>query len=159
MRTFVLPLAILASSAAAQTTTACGADYIVEACLSTQRAKLNSCGTEDYSCRCNAWKDILICYDNCPNDERRKEDDGQRQIFCGYASQFASTTTTPPPASTTTSAPAEPSDDQDPTTTISESSTATSSESGPTSTNSGAGLVLNAGGVLAAVAGAVAVVL
>jgi hypothetical protein len=59
MKAFLFPLAILASSAVAQTTTACAADYIVESCLSTEKAKLESCGHEDWTCRCAGWNAIL----------------------------------------------------------------------------------------------------
>ncbi|KAL2171594.1 hypothetical protein VTG60DRAFT_2427 [Thermothelomyces hinnuleus] len=158
MKTFLLPLAILASSAVAQTTSTCAADYIVESCLSTEKAKLGNCGTENYDCLCASWEAILTCYNNCPNDDRQQSDAGQRDIFCGYASQFKSSTSAPS-ASKTASTPAKATDDQNPTSTGSESSTATSTGSSPTNTNSGADLALNAGGVLAAVAGVVAVVL
>jgi len=162
MKSFLLlPLALLASSAVAQTTTACGADYIVETCLSTEKDKLASCKTDEYNCECAAWQAILTCYNNCPNDPRQLTDAGQRDIFCGYASQYSSSAPTQAAATSKTSTAAKATDNagQGSTGTGSEGATATSSGSGPAKTNSGADLVLNAGGVLAAVAGVVAVVL
>ncbi|KAL2198187.1 hypothetical protein P885DRAFT_59820 [Corynascus similis CBS 632.67] len=169
---FLLPLAVLASSAVAQSTTAsvnaCDADYIVERCLTTETAKLDACGGQDFNCRCAAWEAILTCYNNCPNDPRQHTDAGQREIFCGYASQYqsttaATTTTTQSSASRTASTNAQATDDAEdnaePTDTADESATSTSTGSSAANTNSGAELVLNAGSVLGAVAGVIAVVL
>ena len=58
MKVFLFSLAVMASSVMAQST-ACGADYIVETCLSSETLKLNACGSEDYGCRCAQWKNIL----------------------------------------------------------------------------------------------------
>jgi hypothetical protein len=89
-------------------------------------------------------------------------DAGQRDIFCGYATQFASTTTVAKPtAASSTGTPAQSTQDtnQNAATTGTGTGTATATGSNPTNTNSGAFLALNAGGVMAAVAGVVAVVL
>jgi hypothetical protein len=59
MKSFLLPIALLASSAMAQTSSACAADYIVESCLSSQKALLNNCGINDYECMCTQWKNII----------------------------------------------------------------------------------------------------
>jgi len=59
MKSFLFPLAVLASTAMAQTTSACGADYIVETCLGSERAKLNACTNEDWDCLCQGWKNII----------------------------------------------------------------------------------------------------
>jgi hypothetical protein len=56
---FLLPLALLASSALAQTSTICGADYIVEACLNNEKAQLATCGPNEWDCLCNQWKNIV----------------------------------------------------------------------------------------------------
>ena len=59
MKAVIVSLVVFASAALAQTTTACGADYIVEACLGTENGKLSSCATTDYVCRCTAFANIL----------------------------------------------------------------------------------------------------
>ncbi|KAL2022005.1 hypothetical protein VTK56DRAFT_6245 [Thermocarpiscus australiensis] len=167
MKSFLFPVAVLASAAAAQTTSTCAADYIVEACLSGERAKLANCQTGDYDCQCNQWKNIITCFNNCPNDPRKFENQGQMQIFCGYASQFPSTTRVAIPASSGSaagSAPAQTTGNANagsasPTQSASETGTATTAGAASTSTNSAADLALNAGGVLAAVAAVAAVVL
>ncbi|KAK3294991.1 uncharacterized protein B0H64DRAFT_444018 [Chaetomium fimeti] len=160
MKFFLLPLAVMASSVMAQATTACGADYIVESCLSSETAKLDDCGAEDWGCRCTQWKSIVTCYNNCPNDPRKNTSDGQRQIFCGYASQYPSNEPTQA-ATQTGSTPAQNTQDAagQGDSTDGDSISATTSSSGPADTNSAASLALNAGGVLAAVAGVFAVVM
>lgn len=62
MKSFLFPLAVLTSSAMAQTASVCGADYIVESCLGSQKAALNICQATDYACHCNGWTN-LIRYD------------------------------------------------------------------------------------------------
>ncbi|KAL1835689.1 hypothetical protein VTJ49DRAFT_6208 [Mycothermus thermophilus] len=158
MKAFLFPLAVLASSAAAQTTSECGAAYIVDACLTSEKAKLNACGDQDYVCRCDNWINVLTCYNNCPNDPRKHADDGQRQIFCDYASRLVSTTTQAA-APTQTSTPAQTTENAEAADPTDTDSPATSTSDAPTSTNHAADLVLNAGGMLAAVAGVVAAVL
>lgn len=59
MKAILLPLALFASAAVAQTSSACGADYIVEACLGSETAKLAACADADYECKCAAHTDIL----------------------------------------------------------------------------------------------------
>ena len=60
MKFFLLPVAIMATAAVAQNS-ACAADYIVEACLGTERSKLASCASTDYDCLC-AGHNSLITY-------------------------------------------------------------------------------------------------
>ncbi|KAK4042640.1 hypothetical protein C8A01DRAFT_33304 [Parachaetomium inaequale] len=163
MKAFLFPLAVLASSAMAQTTSACGADYIVESCLHFETTKLNACANDDYGCRCAQWQNIITCYNNCPNDPRQPDAEGQRVLFCGLATQYPSNTPTLAPAAST-STPAQSTGNADvnqnnPTGTGSDSRTATTAGTAATNANSAADLALNAGGVLAAVAGVIAVVL
>jgi hypothetical protein len=60
MKAVLLPLALLAASVSAQTSSACGADYIVEACLGTINGQLAQCGSTDYQCQCNGYKNLLV---------------------------------------------------------------------------------------------------
>ncbi len=52
-------LALLVSAVAAQTSSACAADYIVETCLQTETDTLNLCGTNDWDCKCAAYNAIV----------------------------------------------------------------------------------------------------
>ncbi|KAK0615025.1 hypothetical protein B0T17DRAFT_375746 [Bombardia bombarda] len=170
-------VAFAATVATAQTTSACAADYIVEACLSTENARLATCATTDYDCQCAAWGSILTCFNNCPNDQRAATYAGQKQIFCGYASQFpssttkliisASTTVASTIATSTTGANTNEDTTDDTTNTdstatataTSTSVTGTAATASSTPTNAAADLAMNAGRVLAAVAGVVVAVL
>ncbi|KAK5661681.1 hypothetical protein OQA88_9781 [Cercophora sp. LCS_1] len=165
MKAILLPVAIFAAATMAQDKN-CAANYIVEACLGTENGKLATCGLNDYACRCNQYTNILTCFNNCPNDPRKFDTEGQREIFCGYASQFPSTTLKPV-APTGSSTPTQTDAVQTPgsgsNNEVSESGsgkgTATNTAVAATNTNSAADLAMNAGSVLAAVAGVVAVVL
>lgn len=67
--TFLAVAALLLSAAAAATTTAaaagaaatssCAAQNILDACLQTENDLLNSCDTNDWVCKCNAYKLIV----------------------------------------------------------------------------------------------------
>jgi hypothetical protein len=163
MKAALVSLVFFAAAAVAQTT-ACAADYIVEACLGTENGKLANCAQTDYVCRCNAFGNILTCFNNCPNDVRRFDYQGQQQIFCGYASQYPSTTTKAVAATgTAATVPTGNSDGAASSAPVGSgkaaSGSATTSAPNTVNTNSAADLALNAGGILAAVAGVVAAVL
>ncbi|KXX77870.1 hypothetical protein MMYC01_205792 [Madurella mycetomatis] len=162
MKSFLIPMALMASVALAQSTSECAASNIVEACLEGERAKLASCVSTDYQCQCTQWQNIILCFQNCPNDTRQQESAGQRDIFCDYASRF-NTQTAAAVATQSTSTPAQTTSDADSNNadpTPSDSENASSTTNSPASdTNSAADLAMNAGGLLAAVAGVVAVVL
>lgn len=60
MKSFLFPIALMASVALAQSTSECAADYIVEACLEGERARLASCVSTDYQCQCTQWQNIIL---------------------------------------------------------------------------------------------------
>ncbi|KAH8887718.1 hypothetical protein GQ53DRAFT_768051 [Thozetella sp. PMI_491] len=161
MKTF-LPIALLATAIAAQTTatggdSSCAANYIVETCLGMENGVLAACGTTDYECQCNAYGALVTCFNNCPDDKRVDTYKGQQTIFCQYASQFPSSTTKAnTPAATGSTAETT---SASPTTSGSSTGTASNSAAAATKTNGASDLVLNAGGILAAVAGVVVAVL
>lgn len=47
-----------ATTAAASSSSTCGADYIVESCLTSTTATQQDCGQQDYSCQCAAYEAI-----------------------------------------------------------------------------------------------------
>ena len=58
MKAVLFSLAFLAAAASAQST-ACAADYIVEACLGTISGQLASCGQTDYGCQCTQYEQFV----------------------------------------------------------------------------------------------------
>lgn len=141
----------------------CAADYILKACLSSETAKLSNCGTNDWNCKCYAHENILTCFNNCPNDDSLNQWEGQKQIFCGYASQYPSTTTKVVAATSAANTPAKTTagkaEDATNTDKAGASGTASGTAAAATKTNAAADLALNAGSMLAAVAAVAAVVL
>ncbi|POS77526.1 hypothetical protein DHEL01_v204077 [Diaporthe helianthi] len=159
---FLAPAAIMAQTPTTPATGAsstCEADYIVEDCLNSTKARQAECAPNDYTCQCRAYEAIATCYNNCPNDNRAPAAQGQVTQFCALASQYASTNTpsaTGSAASTssTGSASATSTDsDSEPSSTATSSSASSSSSSESSSANSAADLAISAGGLLAAVAG------
>lgn len=92
------------------------------------------------------------CFNNCPNDPRQGSFQNQQVIFCTNASLYQSKAT---PVATGSGAHATP------TATSQGAGTTTATGAAPASSKTGAAgeLVMNTGGVLLAVAGAVAAVL
>ena len=98
------------------------------------------------------------CYNNCPGDSRKTEAEGQVSIYCGNASlygnkatQKAATPTGNSAADSTDAPEASPTQGSD------KSSTGDAAAS-ETSKGGAAELAMNAGGVLLAVAGVMAVI-
>jgi hypothetical protein len=60
MKAILFPIAFLAAAVAAQTTSVCAADPIVEACLGTSGGQLAACGTNEYQCKCDAYKQSVV---------------------------------------------------------------------------------------------------
>lgn len=158
-----MSIALLAAAVSAQTTsssgsTACAALNILEACLQTTQGYLSLCATNDWSCYCDKYTAIMTCFDNCPNDSRASGFSNQKIQYCVAASQYASTTTAKSTTGTGTTAAATTSADATKTEGTAASATTSGSEAESTK-NSAADIVLNAGSLLAAVAGVVAAVL
>ncbi|KAK3316684.1 hypothetical protein B0H66DRAFT_301736 [Apodospora peruviana] len=164
MKAAIFALAAFATAAVAQGSTKCDADYIVAKCMSDEQAKLANCAGQDYDCQCLSYSNLVLCFNNCPNDEQVHTYEGQKKIFCGYASQFPSATTKAATATTTTTpAKTTAAKEDDSTTTEKEAAgtgSPTSSSGSAAKTDSGAAdLAYNAGGMLAAVAAVAAAVL
>ncbi|KEZ45212.1 hypothetical protein SAPIO_CDS2676 [Scedosporium apiospermum] len=153
---FFLPLALLAAAVSAQQE--CAAEVIVQTCLESEGNKFKACGATDYDCQCAAQQAISTCYNNCPGDSRKTEAEGQVSIYCGNASlygnkatQKAATPTGNSAADSTDAPEASPTQGSD------KSSTGDAAAS-ETSKGGAAELAMNAGGVLLAVAGVMAVI-
>ncbi|RKU49391.1 hypothetical protein DL546_004933 [Coniochaeta pulveracea] len=166
MKAVLFPIAFLAAAVSAQQSSACAADYIVTACLGTSNGNLATCGENEYQCKCDAYKQSVQCFNNCPNDSRKNEYENSQTVWCGLASQYPSSTSTPVSKAVSTAAATTTADEAANTTPSGTESTApssTGSASGsatPTNAaNSAADVFINAGGVLAAVAAVVAAVL
>ncbi|UKZ78192.1 hypothetical protein TrVFT333_005927 [Trichoderma virens FT-333] len=107
MKGFIFSLAAILASAvvlAQDTTTtmttttsspsaSCAAENIVDGCLASTEIGPSACGLQDYSCQCSAYQDILVCFNNCPDDPRKPTYDNLVNHCCALASQQSLTNT------------------------------------------------------------------
>ncbi|KAK1654446.1 hypothetical protein BDP81DRAFT_415748 [Colletotrichum phormii] len=166
---FFYPLALALAAVVAAADDDCDAAPIVEACLTSENAKVKDCNSTDYDCLCAAYQAVATCYNNCPKDSRASPAQNQVTIFCQQASLNGSaamrkTQSVVSATGSATGAVASASASATAATGTSASgssasSTASASSSSSTA-NMGVGqLARNTGGVLLAVAGVVAAVL
>ncbi|XDG04122.1 hypothetical protein ABKA04_003737 [Annulohypoxylon sp. FPYF3050] len=144
---------------AASTTTTCAAENIVDACLDTTESYVSLCGATDYQCLCDKYVAIVICFDNCPDDARAPSYEAQRDSYCQTASLYATTSGNLTWSRTLTPTPASASAATTSTNVIIKSvdvsATAAATESG----NDAQERITRVGGILAGVAGFVAIFL
>ncbi|GKT52542.1 uncharacterized protein ColSpa_12723 [Colletotrichum spaethianum] len=164
---FFYPLALALAAVVAAQDDDCDAAPIVEACLTSENAKVKDCDPVDYDCLCAAYQAVATCYNNCPKDTRAAPAQQQVTVFCqqaslyGSAAQASKTQTVASASGSATNGVASASATATATSTAADDSASTSSSATATSTpNMGVGqLARNTGGVLLAVAGVVAAVL
>ncbi|RJE25356.1 hypothetical protein PHISCL_02319 [Aspergillus sclerotialis] len=72
----------------------CNADNIVSACLKSTKPELDNCTQNDWHCLCARSNDVLTCYNNCPDDERRFGASQTRDSYCNAAKAMGGDTTT-----------------------------------------------------------------
>ncbi|KID87170.1 GPI anchored serine-threonine rich protein [Metarhizium guizhouense ARSEF 977] len=138
----------------------CLANYIVRQCLLSQNEKLAACSATDHECQCYASQAIATCYNNCPNDARAPGATQAMNGACMAASAYATITTkatSTAEAAATTAAADDDASASSPS--VVPTRSVTSSAPGASKTNGAESLAGNAAGMLAAVAGAVAIVL
>ncbi|KAH0599961.1 hypothetical protein MHUMG1_02751 [Metarhizium humberi] len=144
----------------------CLANYIVRQCLQSENEKLEACSATDHECQCYASQAIATCYNNCPNDARAPGATQAMNGACMAASAYATitpkATSTAEAAATATTAAAAADDNAAASASSSSvvpTRSVTSSAPSASKTNGAESLAGNAAGMLAAVAGAVAIVL
>jgi hypothetical protein len=65
----------------------------LDVCIASIQGQINSCATNDYSCLCTQYVNLITCYNNCPNDPNVGTAQQQRELNCNNASVYGSTTT------------------------------------------------------------------
>ncbi|KAI5252625.1 hypothetical protein E4T42_03274 [Aureobasidium subglaciale] len=85
-------IAILAGSclATAQSTSTCPAQSVLNLCVSQQQASTSRCGPNDYDCLCQGYTNLVVCYNNCPNDAGAFTASQNKIQYCQAASQYGS---------------------------------------------------------------------
>ncbi|KAK4914084.1 hypothetical protein LTR66_017173 [Elasticomyces elasticus] len=169
MQLMTLLLASIAALASAQTATSsamssttsssCAAQNILDACKSTIQGQINTCATNDYSCLCTNYQNLLICYNNCPMDSGVGTAQQLRQQNCVAASAYGSTTILGTASVTSGAMSATGTYSSSMTAVQSGFASGSNTASGVSASSthaSGAGDVKAAGGILALVAGVAA---
>jgi len=88
MRTSTALAIILSASAslvAAQQK--CDAQNIVDTCVQGYQARIEACqkNGNDFICLCDVYRDVLVCYNNCPNSNERPPVENTVTSYCNAA--------------------------------------------------------------------------
>ncbi|KAF1921684.1 hypothetical protein BDU57DRAFT_58538 [Ampelomyces quisqualis] len=83
--TAIMALAATAGLVAAQNK--CDAQNIVNACVSGYQSRIDACNANgnDFICLCDVYKDVLVCYDNCPNSSDKPPVQNTVTSYCNAA--------------------------------------------------------------------------
>lgn len=63
---------------------------IVDACVEGYQARITGCqkGGNDYICLCDVYRDVLTCYNNCPDSSDKPPVQNQVTQFCLAAEPY-----------------------------------------------------------------------
>ncbi|PGH30034.1 hypothetical protein GX50_07190 [[Emmonsia] crescens] len=81
----------------------CDAQNILDACVKSTKAILESCPVQDWDCLCTQYNNVLTCYNNCPADQGRFAIESSKVANCNAAKQFGTahaSTSAPHPTAT-----------------------------------------------------------
>ncbi|CAG8586330.1 6530_t:CDS:2 [Ambispora gerdemannii] len=91
---FAVFVVLLAITYVPYSEAACAAQLQQDSCVSTLKNAINSCVATDYGCLCQKYKDLRVCYNQCPSDPQSKSDaagvDGSITTYCIAASDASS---------------------------------------------------------------------
>ncbi|KAL6707197.1 hypothetical protein ACN47E_004744 [Coniothyrium glycines] len=70
----------------------CAAQTILDTCVAGYQTRIDDCNEKgnDYICLCNVYKDVLVCYNNCPDSNARPPVQNQVTQFCQAAEPLQS---------------------------------------------------------------------
>lgn len=92
------------------TSSVCGAQPVLDACIASTTAIIQSCASTDYNCQCQKYGDLLTynlslfpnasltnthstsCFNVCPNDPRLAAAQSSQSTYCADASIYSSST-------------------------------------------------------------------
>ncbi|KAL1917375.1 uncharacterized protein VTP21DRAFT_5031 [Calcarisporiella thermophila] len=90
MKPLMLALTALYAASLVSCQAACPAKVNFDSCITRARQIFESCGLQDFPCRCQRQKELAQCYNLCPNDPGKGSEEGQVTIWCSYEKQSAS---------------------------------------------------------------------
>ncbi|KAJ5359981.1 hypothetical protein N7517_009172 [Penicillium concentricum] len=95
---FILVATTLASadtttSADSKMSTTCASEDVLQQCIQSMQSHLENCAPDDWNCQCTSSKDMVYCYNNCPDGSSKKDAESIRQQYCANAKAYAPTST------------------------------------------------------------------
>jgi len=87
-----ITLASSTTSSASTATSICADQPVLNQCILTEQARINSCAANDYSCLCQTYGNLLTCYNNCPNDPGLYSVQQEKTQQCDAAQSYGTTT-------------------------------------------------------------------
>ena len=87
MRTTTILAALTALASTALAADKCQAQNIVDACVSGYQDRIKGCQqkSNDWICLCDVYRDVLTCYNNCPDSNEKPPVQNQVTQFCTAA--------------------------------------------------------------------------
>ncbi|CAA9964217.1 hypothetical protein CFE70_007127 [Pyrenophora teres f. teres 0-1] len=82
-----LAIVLSASASLVAAQQKCDAQNIVDTCVSGYQARIEACQKKgnDFICLCDVYRDVLVCYNNCPNSNERPPVENTVTSYCGAA--------------------------------------------------------------------------
>ncbi|KAJ1659836.1 hypothetical protein IWQ61_001146 [Dispira simplex] len=94
---FVAATLTLLAAAAVHVQAECESQAVVDSCLTTTMAAYKTCDFGDFKCQCDAYSQVVSCYDSCPNDSenqsKKASENATKENYCQHAAVQSSTTT------------------------------------------------------------------
>ncbi|KEQ67211.1 uncharacterized protein M437DRAFT_37795 [Aureobasidium melanogenum CBS 110374] len=84
---FGIAAAQTSTTSAAATTSSCAAQTVLDLCVSQQSARNSQCAANDYDCLCTGYSNLVVCYNQCPNDPNAFSASQYKVQYCQAASQ------------------------------------------------------------------------
>lgn len=80
-----ITLSASASLVAAQSK--CDAQNIVDTCVQGYQSRIDACQQKgnDFICLCDVYRDVLVCYNNCPNSQDKPPVENTVTSYCNAA--------------------------------------------------------------------------
>ncbi|CAO2658817.1 Nn.00g065400.m01.CDS01 [Neocucurbitaria sp. VM-36] len=68
----------------------CDAQNILDVCVSGYKSRIDECNKtpNDFICLCDVYRDVLVCYNNCPDSNEKPPVQNQVTQFCAAAEPF-----------------------------------------------------------------------
>ncbi|KAJ1960016.1 hypothetical protein IWQ62_004389 [Dispira parvispora] len=94
---FVTAALTLLAVAAVHVQADCESQAVVDSCLTTTMAAYKTCDFGDFKCQCDAYTQVVSCYDSCPDDSenqsKKASENSTKENYCQHAAVQSSTTT------------------------------------------------------------------